>query len=88
MFRRYNERTALNDVKAKNDAHREDNSHDLMNGTVTESAGKWISCKDLHRAMTDDSCTILLLDCREKKEYEESRIDFKNIINIPQVRKG
>lgn len=88
MFRRYGERTALNAIKAKTDAHKEDNIHNSMNGTVIEMGGKWMSCVDLHRIMTDDSRTILLLDCRQCEEYGESRIDFKNIINIPHVKKG
>lgn len=88
MFQRYKERKALNAITAKNDAHTEDNSHNPINGTVINIEEKWISCEDLHRIMTDDSRTILLLDCRKIEEYEESRIDFKNIINIPNARKG
>lgn len=88
MFRRYKEREALNVIRAENDSHKGEYSQNAINGTVIDIEGKWINCEDLHRIMTDDSHTILLLDCRKREEYDESRIEFKNIINIPHVNKG
>lgn len=78
----------MNVIKAENDVHKRDSSHNPMNGTTIEIGGKWINCEELYRIMTNDSCEILLLDCRNYEEYKESRIDFKNIINIPNLRKG
>lgn len=88
MFQRYKKRDALNAIRAENGARHGDNSQNSMNRNVIDMDGKWINCEDLHRIMTDDSCTILLLDCREREEYDKSRIEFKNIINIPHVKKG
>lgn len=49
-----------------------------------------ISCEELMILMMNKSSTILIIDCRPKDEYRQSRLEYESHLNIPgeNIRKG
>lgn len=49
-----------------------------------------IQCRELFDLIRDPNEKIIIIDCRGKEEYLASRLEFKNLFNIPaeHIRKG
>lgn len=75
---------------------KDENKGDMENEELSDksvstiTATKYIGCQELYQTMRAQDTEILLLDCRPGREFEESRIDFQSIINIPSeiIRNG
>lgn len=88
---RYKEKQEL----LKREAEQENNKENIeaKNAYVTaasQNANPFIMISALYKHIADKSKTVLLMDCRSAQAYLESKINFPNMINIPEesIRNG
>lgn len=81
---------AENAIKNENKENERNKSNEHLNESRQHNESQSINCVELGKLMDTKADGLLLIDCRSSKEYNESRIDFKNIINIPNetINKG
>lgn len=60
------------------------------NTAASRDASPFILISALYKHISDKSKTVLLMDCRLAEAYQESKINFSNMINIPEesIRAG
>lgn len=66
-------------------------SHDVeMKPLETNASTTVIDCKTLFNFVTDQTVSMLIMDCRPANEYEASHLTYKACVNIPEeiIKKG
>lgn len=82
LYRFDEKQKAENAIKNENKENEKNKSNEHLNES-RQHESQSINCEELGKLMNTKADGLLLIDCRSSKEYNESRIDFKNIINIP-----
>lgn len=79
----------------KHEAELENNKESIeaKNAYVTaasQNSSPFILISTLYTHIADKSTAVLLMDCRSAQAYRESKINFPNMINIPEesIRNG
>lgn len=88
---RYAEKEALSNRQAELENNKE--NVEAKNAYVTaasRNSSPFILISSLYKHIADKSTAVLLMDCRSAQAYLESKINFSNIINIPEesIRNG
>lgn len=57
---------------------------EILTAEKTVEESETITCEKLYEMIEKDSSKFIIMDCRTSDDFEESRIDFKFMCNVPQ----
>lgn len=77
----------LNDKSIKKDMLVDNNSNSILSTDIPEpyiESISLITCQELFALIQDKSSSILIMDCRPKKDFQESHLHCQWCVSVPE----